>query len=569
MKRDWAMAIAWALLGVACVTLSQVYAVRSDYSLKTIGDNLVIYASVRELSVNPFDAGSELFVGGAPLNHYGPYMVGLGLLHRWSGTQDDVGAIANELAVVGVVLAGALLLSMYCMATAFVRPRTALVATSVLPLVGGPFLIIWAGDLSFHGLAYAGFFPQTAAFVGLFLAVGALVRHARSGSIPWLVGGLAALLFTFMSHGLTALLAATLVGAVARLCAPLRRGRALVGFALGGMLLAMLLPGDLQGFVGLPVGLVLLAFPFIGYIAGVFTERVLARVVATRSGDDERPLRILLWAPFWLLAIYVASTLDHTYLDQADIPIWLFLIGTVSLGLLNLRSPFLAAWAWGGVLLFATGVVFRILIGDYFPLYWRLVFFAIPPLSILFADALARAAGKVQLTAFVVTLLLAASQMAAATAPGTLDQGGLHTGLAVGEVLPGDGGTILSDPHTSAFIVGTAWHKVVTHRSDLVLPDDRPLNREGFRLFQGVVGAHDLALLNGSVAQRFQVEYVLVNINIRVGDSIDFYSYWNTTVDGDFFTTTEERQRNLELVRLLQRQYPLVAQEGPYYVFDV
>lgn len=550
-------AVALASLGL--VAWTQAVALRERYSLRLAGDNFIHYATVRTLALHPGSVRSPLFAGSELGYHTSPYTWLLGLIHRWSGRPDTADALAEELAFVGLAVAALVLAAFFLLGAALAGWRVGLLAAGLLPLAGAPFLIVWAGDLSWHGLAYAGYYPQTMGLALLFLTLAATLRGAKGRARPgWLGAAVGGLALTAWVHGLTGLVAAPLFGAaLLQGGRPWREAWPWLAGAGAAMVLVAFLPGDLAETLPALARLPLAALPFLGHGAAKALQAATAKVA-----PPDLPAAAYLVGALAVLLV-AAGPLGQETFGQSRLWAWALLLPLVMAGAPAFRVPLLAAWILGALAAFLAGLA-----GAPIPVYWRMVFFAAPALCLAAARWLSARPIPWQAAACAALAVLAVGQVLGTAALHDAGSQGPHPYLQVGDILPAGEGTVLTDPHTATFVVAATAHKVATHRVDSVLDGDRGRNDAGFRLLQRV---HAEGLTEPVAAElRAQgVELVVVNVDIAIGDSTEYYSYWNRTTAGDFFADQEERAANQRTVGLLREQAEPVGARGAFHVFRV
>jgi len=388
-------------------------------------------ASVRELARGEFPPRHNLVEGHIPQGHYGPYLVAVATLARWSRASPRAALYAAGLA--GLL---ALVLAFRAVAARLVGPEAArwsalaaLLLSGPWPSRGGPVPSPgWPGTTSIAD-AQNFFFPQHAGVV-LLLVLLALVIPPRPGAAPdlrpWRVAAAVVIAGVLVaSHPLTGLPMAA---------------------ALAALLLSELLTSRPR-----PARLALLAaLPALGIaLAALWPYYPLLRLLKAFTMPQ-------LWEP-----PRAAAARGPAYVAMAVVP-WetalasLRSLGPAAIGLVwgfvlaARRQPFLLLWVGLDLLLAAAPL----------PFHQRFLIFAVLPLQVA-ATGLLEAAWRRGLAgrALAVALLAAGALSAGERIAWNLDREPPHLDF-VSRFTPEDA-VILSDPTTSSAVAGLTGRKVV------------------------------------------------------------------------------------------------------------
>jgi hypothetical protein len=388
-------------------------------------------ASVRELARGEFPPRHNLVEGYVPQGHYGPYLVAVATLARWTHASPRM---ALYVAGLGGLLA--FVLAFRAVALRLVGPDAARWSAPAALLLSGPWPSRWG---PVPGLGWPGttsiadaqnfFFPQHAGLVLLLVLLALLLPPrpgAASGLRPWRVAAAvvtAGLLVA--SHPLTGLPMAA---------------------ALAAMLLSELLTSRPP-----PARLALLAaLPALGVaLAALWPYYPLLELLKAFTMPQ-------LWEP-----PRAASASGPPYVAMAFLPGETVLASLRSLGpaaaglvwcfvLSGRRQPYLLLWTGLDLLLAAAPI----------PFHQRFLIFAVLPLQIA-ATGLLQAAWKRGVTgrALALALLLAGAASAGERIAWTLDREPPRVEF-LSRFTPEDA-VILSDPTTSSAVAGLTGRKVV------------------------------------------------------------------------------------------------------------
>jgi hypothetical protein len=418
--------------GAAALLLAGLY--REDAPLRA-GFALDAYhhlAGVRELAKGEFPPAHNLVAGRLPQGHYGPYLVLLGAVARWTG--------ATPLAV--LYAAGVVNLLLFVFAFRAVARRVvgeeaapwSVLAPLLLwgPWPGFPWASwAWPGTTSLAD-SHNFFYPHQAGLV-LLLAVLALIvprgGEARAGTglsrarRLVLILVLSALLVA--SHPLTGLAFASALLALATAESVTRAAR----------------PARLALLLGLPLAALAVAalwpyYPVLGLLRA-FTQPELRAPLAGLAGGPEAPLAAT--GPV-LPALPVGATLGPALLGS----VWL-------VALARTRRPFLLLW-----FLFDLGLAFL----PPLPLHQRFLFFAALPLQLAAAGLLGRLWTGDRLGRAVAVALVAVGALSAGQRIGWLLQQEVPD-LSFLEAATSPDAVVLSDTRTSNGVAGLTGRKVV------------------------------------------------------------------------------------------------------------
>jgi hypothetical protein len=387
-------------------------------------------ASVRELARGEFPPRHNLVEGHVPQGHYGPYLVAVATVARWTHASPRAALYAAGL--VGLLV---FVLAFRAVAARLVGPEAARWSALVALLLSGPWPSLrgampgpgWPGTTSVAD-AQNFFFPQHAGLV-LLLVLLALLLPLRPGAAPdlrpWRVAGAVVTAGVLVaSHPLTGLPMAA---------------------ALAALLLSELFTSRPR-----PARLVVLAtLPALGVgLAALWPYYPLLRLLKAFTMPQ-------LWEP------QAASGPGPAYAAMAMVPGETVLASLRSLGpacvglvwcsvLAARRQPYLLLWVGLDLLLAAAPI----------PFHQRFLIFAVLPLQVA-ATGLLEAAWRRGLAgrALTVALLAAGALSAGERVASNLDREPPHLDF-VSRFAPEDA-VILSDPTTSSAVAGLTGRKIV------------------------------------------------------------------------------------------------------------
>ena len=387
-------------------------------------------ASVRELARGEFPPRHNLVEGHVPQGHYGPYLVAVATLARWTHASPRAALYAAGL--VGLL---AFVLAFRAVAARIVGPESARWSAPAALLLSGPWPSLrgampgpgWPGTTSVAD-AQNFFFPQHAGLV-LLLVLLALLLPPRPEKAP-----------------------------------DLRPGRVAAAVVIAGVLVAS------HPLTGLPMAAALAAL----LLSELFTSRPRpARLIVLATLPALGIALAALWPYYPLLRLLKAFTMPQlwepppaasgpgpAYAAMAMMP-WetvlasLRSLGPASVGLVGCfvlaarRQPYLLLWVGLDLLLAAAPI----------PFHQRFLIFAVLPLQVA-ATGLLEAAwrGRLAGRALVVALLAAGALSAGERIASNLDREPPHLDF-VSRFAPEEA-VILSDPTTSSAVAGLTGRKI-------------------------------------------------------------------------------------------------------------
>lgn len=520
-----------ALGGLACTFALWCWATLTDYGLRVISDHPSFLVIVRQLASRPLEPVSPFLAEGEIAHsHATPYTQALAYGWRWFGTDDlsdpyDVHpqALYRYLALVGLAVTALLVHSIWSFVRSQAGPRAAWGALSALLVLFGPAHVIWAGDLTFHSILYANYFPQGLA---LAFAMYAIVVLAN-GHAWWRIPTGALLCGACLSvHPFTGLLLALLLLALALRTAWARTPRAwrfgvayAAGFALGSVWPVYSLDAAIaeSGIGGVALSAIVIGLPLalVG-IRRVASSRPLGPVVgrvaravhgatAWVAGPATRPFAITSLIGVLGLIAYQAYLLTQPNPDPLittnrlavywveERQWWpaLFIAGLVGLsGLARCMQrgrPVLAWWFAG-----AMGIGIAGILGAPIPVWWRFLLFAQVPLAagvgVVLADGFAAREGWSGAARIASAALLAAAGMKlallVAISPSlTYFNTPLQPSWRLGDIIPHSSGVVAADPFTSYLVSASSGHKVLTvTKAHVGSERELALSEEGYDL---------------------------------------------------------------------------------------
>jgi hypothetical protein len=485
--------------GVAGAALLVLYVVAfaTNYSLRIIGDVPTFIPIIRRLSVHPFEPVSPFLASGdIHSSHASPYMQFLGFAWRLfggdAGMSDQLFTrMTLMLAFAGLLNIGLLASGTWAWAKSVAGPKVAWLTMPVALAMLGPVPILWATDLSFHGLLYSAFYPQNAA---LACALWTLVLVERPSSRA---AGLAVVLaaLTVAIHPLTGLLLMLLLTVQAAVAASRNtrgwwRGSAI---AVTGLVLGLAWPAysvlAALEESGLPVpalvALIVLA-PALVWVAGERVDgavRLSARLLGRCEGGA------LLFAEIGA-AFVVASAVTVVQLLPKPFPDpivhsnhlalywvedrwrWIILLGAGYVGVSGLARlarrgrPVPFAWMAGTLIVGIVGAVASFG-GIQIPIWYRFVLLAQLPLALGVAVVLAsrRFAPHLRLVVaatLVLSVVFGLSLVVGGSKRNTYFATPLQPSYSLGSLVPPGPGVVASDPYTSFFVPALTGHPVLT-----------------------------------------------------------------------------------------------------------
>ncbi len=215
LRRQLVRAARAAAVAGAAGTLAwlAVTAVASGYAVRlTIGPGLA--GTPRDELLGRLGPDGAAFAG--PDGQVAPYSRLLAWLWRVFALETDAAGrpapdgrrVALLLALVGLAAAAATLCAVYAWARAQAGRRAATLTVPVVLVLLGPAHVAAAGDLTFHGLLYGAYLPQTVATASLLAALAAVTRRDAASLAAASLGVLA----TFLLDPVSGVLLAGLLG---------------------------------------------------------------------------------------------------------------------------------------------------------------------------------------------------------------------------------------------------------------------------------------------------------------------------------------------------------------------
>jgi len=476
------------------------WATATGYGLRVISDSPTFLVIVRALARHPLQPVSPFLASGdVETSHATPYTQALGLLWRWFG-HDDLASpyvvsplrLATFLAICGLAVTAVVLHAVFVFVRSQAGSRAAWISIPVLLLLFGPAHVIWAGDMSFHSVLYASYFPQGLA---LAFALYALVVLDGDGTVR-LVGGTLLVAATMSVHPFTGLVLVGLLAARAsvaawRVAPGWWRGPAAqtVGFALASLWPAYSLDRALgeSGLSGVGVIALGLALPAVAEMIGPVVGRRSAPAAVGRAGAavagalrGRLPLALALlgtcvvaaliaWQAFLLTQPNPDPLIHSNRLAVywvEDRWRWLLMFSAGAVGLVGLarlarRGRPLAAWWFAGAFAIgAAGVA-----GAPLPVWWRFLLMGQVPLAVGVATVLAERPGpavrRLTVAGFTASGLFKLMLLLAVAPSLTYFGTPLQSSWSLGQIIPRQPGIVASDPFTSYLVPPTSGHKVL------------------------------------------------------------------------------------------------------------
>jgi len=516
-------ALRLAVLGaVAGLFALELWAIRVNYGLRVTSDTPTFLALLREMAIHPFQRVSP-FVPGQDLqtSHATPYMQVLAFIwnhvlaaHDAAGhpLADPITAY-RFLAVVGLGVTALFLHAWFVWVRQCAGSRSAWISIPVLLLLFGPAHVIWAGDLTFNGFLYAGFYPQTLALAFLLYTLVLLNGEPRRSRVLIACVTVAA---TMVVHPFTGTLLALLLAAEGSRRA-LRGGNWWIpSVALGVGYLAvanwpsysldhaLAVAGPSGGLIiaacaGLPfaVRLVKRAADAVGLAQTARRSAALDRfggddVLVRFAGAGLAIVAVLALWQAWLLRQPFPDPLVHSnrlalyWVEERWR--WPLMLGAGAVGIVGLVriarrvSPLAALWFAGCFAIGLAGIA-----GMPLPVWWRFLLFCQLPLALGVADAVARTTSRTVKGLVAVTFVIALSfkLVLLVGVPKTFSYFGspLQPAYALGKALPPGRGLVASDPFTAYYIPGASGHRVLSvTKAHVGSADELAASQQGYRL---------------------------------------------------------------------------------------
>jgi hypothetical protein len=471
------------LLGLA------LWARHVSYALRVTSDTPTFLALITDMAEKPFAQQSPyLAATGVATQHATPYMQALAFMWRaLHGASHSPTALANFLALVGIVVFGFTLWCVFLYVRRLAGATAAWVSIPILLGIFGPPHVIWASDLSLHAALYAGFFPQNVAIGTTLLTLLVLERRSRASLVP---ASLLATL-TMLIHPFTGVLLGVLATAwgcrlalrgdpVAALRAPIALG---LGFALGVLWPAYSLDQafaetGMRGvvFIALCVGTTLIAAA-LGAIRGPREAPRAAVRFVTWLASEKTAFRLAVAGALGTAAVAIWELVLVRFppSESARLAIYwvdgrwrwplLFVAGTVGIsGLARLarRGQIVAPlWFGGCFLLGAFGAA-----GLPLPVWYRFLLLCQIPLAVGVATVVADAR-RGRITAIVAATFALALGVKVCTLVETQPRISyfgtqLQSVWSLSEHIPPGPGIVATDPATAYFIPAVVGRRVLT-----------------------------------------------------------------------------------------------------------
>ena len=475
-----------ALSAVTALSVFTAHAAATTYDLRVISDSPTFLALVRDMAMHPLEAVSPFLAHGGNDAHASPYTQLLAYI--WghigpSGRLDPV-ALGQFLGLASLAVMLLVLHAMFVFTRREAGSRAAWLSLPVLLVLFGPAHVIWAGDLTFNGFLYGGYFPQTLA-TGL--ALYTLLLIDGDPCLPRYVLGSAFAALTIVVHPFTGILLGVLTCARAVVGAVRHDGRWQVGpwCLVGGFALALSWPAysvdRAMGETGLPGHLLVAALALLPAVVSVLPLSRLRRALPRLVRPLDRPVplatvggAVVIALACWECFLFSRRSSDplvhanHLSLywveDRWRWPL-MFAAGAAGIaGLARLAMrgrPLPLVWFGGCFAAGAAGAV-----GIALPLWWRFLLFCQIPIAVgtavVLAEARPRGTTRRWLTATlvfcaifkVVTLTALSPRIRYYATP-------LQRSYELAAAVPPGRGLVASDPFTSYFVPGTTGRRVL------------------------------------------------------------------------------------------------------------
>lgn len=591
------------LAGMLGLTGLWLWATLTDYGLRVISDSPSFLVIVRALAARPLESVNPFLAHGEVANsHATPYTQLLGFGWRGLGIEDvndpfDVHpqALYRYLSVVGLLVAGLVLHSVFVFVRSQAGPRAGWLSIPCLLLLLGPAHVIWAGDLSFHGLLYGSFFPQNLAIA---LCLYTLTILGRPG--PLRIGGgcllAAACLVVHPFTGVIMAMLLTMLGVAAAAARSRQWWRFPLAF-LAGMSLGSAWPAysldtalaesGVRGWLiaGLVAGLCVVAFVLsrpIGYLrtrGAPACRRVLEVLSGPKAAIGLAVLGLVIlvglicWQAYLLpqpnpdplinsnrLAVYWVE-------DRWRWPLMFAtgLAGVAGLGRLALRGSSLCA-LWGGAMILAglAGMA-----GAPVPVWWRFILFAQVPIACGLAVVFSESRGGLRrLIGSGLALSLAVKLVLLIALPGTLTYFGsaLQPSWSLGQIIPPREGVVVSDPFSSYLVSAASGHRVLSvTKSHVGSRRELEASEEGYKLLRQFHSGDEWWQAAQEMYRR-GVRFVLVekSTSLSAPDLVSF-----STGPTPLVRTDADRRAIGQYYYRLNRVSELLYDRTPYALFEL
>ncbi|MDX6593090.1 MAG: hypothetical protein QOJ13_2286 [Gaiellales bacterium] len=578
----------------------QLQAMASGYGLRVTSDTPTYVALLRDMALHPFSQVSP-FVSAVHVqtSHATPDLQMLAFAWRWLAPDASLVAPVDAyrlLAAWGLVVTALLLHGMFVWTRGYAGSRAAWFSMPVLLTLLGPANVIWAGDLSVHGLLYASYYSQTLGVALLLYALHLLPRVTSRRGLAGMGMLVTTLLLIHPFSGVVFILLATVRATVDAWRGAPRWGRVplvvAASFALGSAWPAYSLAAAMviAGFSGTMLVAAAVAAPLLAAVAARLPRVALVTpdgtpvrlATASSPRGDVLPRgarRIAEWLPrisapallafvglgivvlvgawqLWLVTHPSSDPLVTTnrlaIYWNTDLMRWPLLLGAGAVGLAGLaRLGRAGAWLpafWFGSF-FAAGLVGSL--GVHIPLWYRLLLFCQVPLAAATAKVLAdlRPGGIRRVVvlgfagslAFRLIVLFAASQAVtywgASWQPQAYDLGRY--------IAKGGSGLVAADPYASYYIPAATGHKTLLVSKSHVgsLPEEQAA-AHGYSLLHRLYVGDDWRTAMSEM-WAVGVRYVVVDHRVTLADptleqfSSNPFPLWRTPAErkqlGEYF----------------------------------
>jgi O-antigen/teichoic acid export membrane protein len=477
---------ALALSTVTALTVFVTHAAATTYDLRVISDSPTFLALIRDMALHPLRPVNPFLAHGGGEAHASPYTQLLAWIWGRIGPAErlDPVALGHFLGLAGLGVMLLVLHAVFVFTRREVGSRAAWLSLPVLLVLFGPAHVIWAGDLTFNGFLYGGYFPQT---VGTALALYTLLLTDGEPCRERYVLGSLLTALTLVVHPFTGILLAVLICVRAVLGAAQRDSRWQVGplCLTAGFALALVWPAysvdRAMGETGLPGHTLVAALAILPVLVSVIPLSRLRSPLLWLVRPLDRPLplvklggAIVLALATWECFLFTRRSTDplihsnHLSLywveDRWRWPLMFAAGATGVAGLARLAArgrPLPLLWFGGcfGAGLAGAG-------GIQLPLWWRFLLFCQIPLALGTALVLAEARPGSSVRRWLAATLVFCAVFKVVTltelSPRIRYYGtSLQASYELGKAIPPGPGLVASDPFTSYFIPGTTGRRVL------------------------------------------------------------------------------------------------------------
>jgi hypothetical protein len=537
----------------------EIWAISVRYALRVTSDVPTFIALVRSMSAHPF-ATQTPFVAGSHLEtpHATPYMQTLAFLWRLfrpANAADTVTSAGLMFGVVGLFVTAFTLGAVYLYARHLAGRRAGFLSVLALLVLFGPAHVVWASDLTFHGLLYSAFYPQNVAFGLMLLTLLTLERRGWR----WLLVTIVLAAATMLVHPFTGVLLCGLATVRAALAARTDPGQQLrtpavliAAFAIGSLWPAYSLN---RAFAETGVhGVLLIA---LCTVAPTLVRRLplrLPRVISASvdklaSGRSELRLanvgfELALLLAAWEVLLIVTPSHDplirsnHLAIYWGDGRArWALMLGIGAVGVAGLarlarRGHWVpAVWFAGCYAIGLAGAA-----GAPLPVWYRFFLLCQIPLAIGAGVVAANVSLPPVRPALVATFaaVLAVKLFTLLALPQTITYFGspLQDGYYLGRLIPSQPGTVATDPFTSYYVPAATGHRVLTvTKAHVTSPGELATSARAYvlihRLFSSTAPADWLGAFRQMAAQG--VRYVAVDFTTSLSaPTLERFSYGPT-----------------------------------------